>query len=61
MNLKTRYVVKGIKKEETIQSVVSIQTTPDGARIETVQDKWNGKLPDSSIQNVSGGKLFGVW
>jgi len=59
MNLKTRYVVKGIRKEETIHSVVSIRTTSDGARIEAVRDKWDGKLPDSSIQNVSGAEFDG--
>lgn len=61
MNLKSRYVVKGIKKEQTIASVVSIQTTADGSKIEKVEDKWDGKLPDSSIQNVSFAQLFSVW
>jgi hypothetical protein len=54
MNLKQRYVLKGINKSQTIDSVVSIQTSEDGSRILKVQDKWNGELPDSSVRNVSG-------
>jgi hypothetical protein len=53
MDLKTRYVIKGIGKEQTIASIVTIQTSADGSKIEHVQDKWNGELPDSSIKNVS--------
>lgn len=52
IDMKSRYVVKGIGKEETISSVVNIFTTPDGM-IEKVEDKWNGTLPDSAIANVS--------
>lgn len=53
MNLKTRYVVKGIGKEQTIASVVEIHTNADGSKIEKLLDKWDGELPDSSIKNVS--------
>jgi hypothetical protein len=53
MDLKNRYVIKGINKEQTITSVVTIQTSADGSRIEKVQDKWNGELPDGAIKNVS--------
>lgn len=53
MDLKTRYVVKGIGKEQTISSVVNVFTTADGSKIEKVEDKWDGKLPDSGFQNVS--------
>lgn len=53
MNLKTRYVVKGIGKEQTINSVINIHTTADGKKIAKVEDKWDGNLPDSSISNVS--------
>ncbi|KAL9094443.1 MAG: hypothetical protein Q9165_003293 [Trypethelium subeluteriae] len=52
MNLKTRYVVKGINKEQTIESVVNIFTTADGSKIEKVEDKWGGKLPESGFQNA---------
>ncbi|KAF2159381.1 hypothetical protein M409DRAFT_60847 [Zasmidium cellare ATCC 36951] len=50
LDLKTRYVVKGINKEQTIQSKVLIHT--DGDKISKVEDKWDGKLPDSSITNA---------
>lgn len=53
MELKTRYVVKGINKEQTINSIIEIKTTADGQKIEYVADKWDGELPDSSIKNVS--------
>lgn len=52
MNLKTRYVVKGINKEQTVSSIVTIATGADG-KITKVEDKWDGKLPESSIANVS--------
>lgn len=53
MDLKTRYVVKGIGKEQTIESIVAIHTNADGSKIVKVEDKWNGELPDSAIKNVS--------
>ncbi|KAK4916055.1 hypothetical protein LTR28_013470, partial [Elasticomyces elasticus] len=52
MDLKTRYVVKGIGKEQTIASVVKIYLDSHG-KIEKVEDKWDGKLPESGIANVS--------
>ncbi|KAF2433372.1 hypothetical protein EJ08DRAFT_647417 [Tothia fuscella] len=52
MNLKTRYVVKGIGKEQTIESVINIFTNADGSRISKVQDKWDGELPDSGFKNA---------
>jgi hypothetical protein len=52
MDLKTRYVVKGIGKEQIIQSEVVIQLDSEG-KIEKVEDKWNGKLPENPIANVS--------
>ncbi|EON69813.1 hypothetical protein W97_09076 [Coniosporium apollinis CBS 100218] len=51
MNLKTRYVVKGIGKEQTIASAVNIFVGKDG-KIEKLQDKWDGKLPDSFFSNA---------
>lgn len=51
MDMKTRYVVKGINKEQIIKSKILIHT--DGDKIAKVEDKWDGKLPDSSIANVS--------
>ena len=51
MDLKTRYVVKGIGKEQVIESVVRIFT--EGERISKVEDRWNGKLPESAVADVS--------
>jgi hypothetical protein len=51
LTMKTRYKVKGIGMEQTISSVVNI--FHDGGKITKVQDKWNGKLPDGAIANVS--------
>lgn len=51
MNLKNRYVVKGIGKEQTIASVVNIFVGKDG-KIEKLQDKWDGKLPDGFFSNA---------
>jgi len=51
MDLSQRYKVKGIGKEQTVNSVVEIHT--DGEKISKVADKWDGKLPDSNISNVS--------
>lgn len=52
MNMKTRYVVKGIGKEQTIASIVNIYLDDKG-KISKVEDKWDGKLPESGIANVS--------
>ncbi|TID27922.1 hypothetical protein E2P81_ATG00679 [Venturia nashicola] len=52
MELKTRYVIKGINKEQTINSIIEIKTTADGSKIEYLADKWDGELPDSSIKNA---------
>lgn len=51
MDMKTRYVVKGLGKEQIMQSKVLIHT--EGDKISKVEDKWNGTLPDSGIANVS--------
>ncbi|KAF2092717.1 hypothetical protein NA57DRAFT_69639 [Rhizodiscina lignyota] len=54
MNLRNKYTVKGIGKETTIQSVVNIYTVGEGEaqRIEKVEDKWDGKLPEGGIANA---------
>ncbi|KAL1297193.1 hypothetical protein AAFC00_004763 [Neodothiora populina] len=51
MDMKTRYVVKGISKEQTIASVVNIFVNSEG-KIEKVEDKWDGQLPDSAFKNA---------
>jgi hypothetical protein len=51
MDLKTRYKVKGIGMEKTIDSKINIYVGKDG-KIEKVEDKWNGKLPESAFVDV---------
>jgi len=52
MNLSTRYKVKGVGIEKQIDSVITIKHDAQG-KIELVEDKWDGKLPDSAFANVS--------
>ncbi|CAL8580320.1 hypothetical protein XPA_006048 [Xanthoria parietina] len=52
MDLKTRYVTKGISKEQTIESKINIFYDKDTGKITKVQDKWGGELPDSSFKNA---------
>lgn len=47
MDLKTRYVMKGIGKEQTITSKVKIWV--EGDKISKLHDEWDGKLPESGI------------
>lgn len=61
MDLKTRYVTKGISKEQTIESKINIFYDKDTGKITKVQDKWGGELPDSSFKNVSIEQLFDPW
>ncbi|KAF2214044.1 hypothetical protein CERZMDRAFT_66758 [Cercospora zeae-maydis SCOH1-5] len=49
LDLKSRYVVKGIGKEQIIDSKVKIWTDEKGDKIVKVHDEWDGKLPESSI------------
>ncbi|KAI7553941.1 hypothetical protein KC331_g889 [Hortaea werneckii] len=50
MDMSTRYVVKGLGKEQKINSVVEIHT--EGDKITKVADMWDGKLPDGAISNA---------
>ena len=61
MDLKTRYVIKGIGKEQIISSKVQIYYDKTTGKITKVQDKWDGSLPDSNFTNVSLGQLFSFW
>lgn len=51
MDLKTRYVVKGIDKEQIMDSKVKIHT--EGDKISRVEDWWGGELNEGPIKNVS--------
>ncbi|KAH6663794.1 hypothetical protein B0J14DRAFT_252927 [Halenospora varia] len=48
MELKTRYKIKGLGKEQTIESLVKIHTAGEGdnIRIKEVVDRWNNNLPE---------------
>lgn len=61
LDLKTRYVVKGIKKEQIISSKVFIHYDKLTNNITKVEDRWDGKLPDSSFTSVSLDQLFSPW
>ncbi|KAB8291188.1 hypothetical protein EYC80_009876 [Monilinia laxa] len=46
LGLKTKYVVKGVGKEQVIESRVSIWTEGDkDLKIVKVEDAWNGEVP----------------
>lgn len=61
MDLKTRYVTKGINKEQIIASKINIFYDKGTGKITKVQDKWDGNLPDSTFKNVSIEQLFSPW
>ena len=61
MDLKTRYVTKGVSKEQIISSRINIFYDKDTNKITKVQDKWGGELPDSSFKNVSIEQLLDPW
>ena len=52
IGLTTTYTVKGIKKEQTIESIVHIYVSDDG-KISKLEDRWNGKLPEGAVTDVS--------
>ncbi|MCJ1448596.1 MAG: hypothetical protein MMC23_009113 [Stictis urceolatum] len=51
MNMRTRYVVKGISKEQTIDSKIEIFVDEKTGKITRVNDKWDGKMPDSTFRD----------
>lgn len=54
MDLKTRYTVKGLGSQQTIDSKIKIWTEGEGdnMRITRVEDRWNDQLPDSTFKNA---------
>lgn len=52
MELSNMYTVKGIKSEKVIDSIVRIRVDGEG-KIEMLEDRWNGKLPEGTIADVS--------
>jgi hypothetical protein len=54
MDMTTRYVVKGINKEQIVSSKVLVYLDAAGEKIVKVEDRWNGDIDkDSSFKNVS--------
>lgn len=48
-----KYVLKGIKKEQVMESVVRIFTDEASGKITRVEDRWNGNLPEGAVSDVS--------
>lgn len=46
MDLTTRYKLKGLGVEQTINSKINIFTNSAGNRITKVEDRWDGKIPE---------------
>lgn len=51
LRLKNEYTVKGIKKAQTVDSVVDIHVGDDG-KITKLEDKWNGHLPEGAVSET---------
>ena len=53
LDLKTKYVVKGIGAEKTVASIVEIWVDENGSgKIEKVQDKWDGEINEGPFKQV---------
>jgi hypothetical protein len=58
MDLKTRYKIKGLGTEKTIESVIKIFTDEKGEKITQVEDRWNGNIPDGAFAKVGISQLI---
>lgn len=54
MDLKTRYTLKGLGSQQTIDSKVKIFTEGEDVnmRVSRVEDRWDDNLPDSTFKNA---------
>lgn len=53
LDLKTKYVVKGIGAEKTVASIVEIWVDENGSgKIEKVQDKWDGEINEGPFKQA---------
>jgi hypothetical protein len=59
MDLSTRYKIKGIGKEQVIDSVVNIHTNSAG-KITTVVDRWSDQLPEGVFAKASWAQIFSL-
>lgn len=46
-----KYTVKGLGKEQTMESKVKIWT--DGDKVMRVEDRWGGELKEGAVRDVS--------
>jgi hypothetical protein len=54
LRLKDRYTIKGIGKEQLIDSSVLVYLTPEGDKVTKVVDRWDGQVPpDGFFAKVS--------
>jgi hypothetical protein len=60
MDLRIKYVIRGLDKEQMIQSVVAVYLDDEG-KISKVEDRWNDALPEGAISEVSRERVFFVW
>ena len=51
MELSNKYTVKGIGKDQIVNSIVRIHLGADD-RIDKVEDRWNNKLPEGTVSEV---------
>jgi hypothetical protein len=58
IDAKTRYKLKGIGSEKTIESVIRIHTDEAGERITGVEDRWNGNIPEGAFAKVGLKEVF---
>lgn len=49
LDARTRYKVKGIGSEKTMESEIRITTDAAGDKIVRVEDRWNGELPEGAV------------
>lgn len=52
LEVSNKYVVRGIGKEQVINSVVEVFLNDQNGRIDKVLDKWNGKLPENVVADA---------
>ncbi|EXJ93737.1 hypothetical protein A1O1_02130 [Capronia coronata CBS 617.96] len=45
LRLKDRYTIKGLGKEQLIDSHILVYLTPDGEKVTKVVDRWGGEVP----------------
>ena len=50
MKLKTRYKVKGVGSEQTIDSIIEVST--QGDKVKKVQDKWDGEISEGPVKKA---------